>query len=241
MTDITPDVVGTACSELSPVKKVINMEILSVDLDYDVFLTIMFVLFFRIFFSGMAISSFQSPSKKETYLLSVKVTHVGEFTSKSGMKFEHGVIGKYVAVGLQVLSPNKYLVYFMKMDKVSQMMRTIQYKGVAAFFDKVKHAFVRNHPGGISERKCSNPKYPFIQIFHVFRLVDGMTVDMVVTEMVHEVYQYFLCEHFKPSYIKVLKDSGNNGLAARISNAENDHFDPLHRMEVQTEDGNSLN
>ena len=149
---------------------------------------------------------------------------------------------KYLCgVSFQVTGANCVPLYWLKIDKVCQLMNNLNDENKASFFKTISSEYIRTQNGGESERKVNAKGYPYYQLFCLVELEDQDNVNDFVSDMILHVSQFLTCVHFKKVCLQMLQGVGTRALYNLVNEHDNDHFGRMEDLKDQIVSGCSLN
>lgn len=174
----------------------------------------------------------------EEYHLSVKVTKpLDAFVDDEnyGMSLQ----AKYFGVSFELFNKQQSPVFWIKMDKICQMMKSLENVNAPDWMNDLDIMCVRKHPGGISIKKTENLVYDHYQIFLLKKLDVSVDIDEYVNDMVDHFLQFLKMDHFKTIYMPILESM--NKLHKTVQLSEDKFFSYLQETKALVVNDLSLN
>lgn len=174
---------------------------------------------FQNMFDVMDVKSFEVKDSKhlndENYTLQVSVTKICDI--HRDMDGKEPVVEHNIVVSFQILAKWQQPLWWIKMEKVAVMLRSLEHDQAPVFFFKVHDGFVRANPGSLSSvRKENSSGFPFKQIFVIAKWWDAENVNDIVHEMTEKMLNYLKCKHFFPLYMKMIESDNGKGIFNKI-------------------------
>ena len=151
------------------------------------------------------------------------------------------IAGKYIGVAFELQQCKDVPVFWIKVDKVQQMMRGLKHHDAPDWYSRLEEVYIRKNAGGISEKRSTKVIYHHQQLFMLMKLPTSADVGDEVDLMVEHVMEFLKMDHFKTIYLQLLFDSSSKKLYQTVIGSESTFFASLQKIESLISTDLSLN
>ena len=147
---------------------------------------------------------------------------------------------KFVGVSFWICDGYKKPVFWVKMDKVVNMMTGFEHDEKNDLFNNVKWCIIRKNPAGISEHYINEKQYAYHQLFFlVSDLVENNNLEKIVNDLIEDVFDFFTCTQFRETYMSIIEQIPRLHRCFMLNATE--HWVKIQKMVVCRDNDYSLN